>query len=90
MNLFISSISVTALLATTSGAYIKDHSVDERPISEYCAMATKGYELVNIESQALIDQNTLPAPFHTQPIANYRLVPGNDWPEDCEIYFASN
>lgn len=89
MNVFLSSIAVTTLLATTSGAYINNDSID-RPISEYCAMATTGYELVNIEAQAFSDQNTLPAPFHTQPIANYRLVAGNDWPEVCESYIASN
>lgn len=89
MNVFISSLAAATLLATTSGAYMSSNSV-ERPISEYCAMVTQGYDLVDIETQAMVDQNTLPAPFHTQPIANYRLVSRNDLPEVCESYLASN
>ena len=89
MNLSISSLAVASLIATLSGANITNSSV-ERPISEYCAMATSGYEFVDIAPQAIDDQYTLPAPFHTQPIVNYRLVSRKDLPKVCEIYLASN
>lgn len=89
MNVFISSLTAATLLTTTSGTFLNSNSV-ERPISEYCAMVTQGYELVDIESQAITDEKTLPVPFHTQPIANYKLVPRNNLPEVCESYLASN
>ena len=83
MNISIPSIAVISLTATMSGVY-NSPELAERPMTEVCAMATIGYELVGVEPHSDTDLNLLPAPFHTQPVANYRMNVRNTLPDACK------
>ena len=88
MNLLVTSIAATTLLTTLSGFSGSDLTFN-RPISEYCAMTSLGYELANNPAPIDEDKYSLPAPFHTESIVNYKLAHRNELPEVCKAYLAS-
>ena len=89
MNLLSTGITSAILLVSISGNHNSGLPLD-RPIQEYCAMATLGYKVVAQETGEIEDLYSLPEPFNALPITNYKLAHQAKFPKACRAYLASN
>ncbi len=89
MNLFVISVT-TAVFASGFAGLSHDDQTINRPLSEYCAMASLGYELTDNETDHQEDRYSLPEPFNTEVTVNYKLAQSNQLPGVCKLYLATN